>query len=36
MPGDENRITEAGCDYYLVKPINKKLLLDKIAEYTVL
>jgi len=33
MPGDENRITEAGCDYYLVKPINKKLLLGKMAEY---
>jgi len=36
MPGDENRITEAGCDHYLVKPINKKLLLDKMAEYIVL
>jgi PAS domain S-box-containing protein len=36
MPGDENRITEAGCDYYLVKPINKKLLLDKMAEYIVM
>jgi|GEM_PF-1098061 len=36
MPGDENRITEAGCDYYLNKPINKKLLLDKMAELIVL
>jgi len=36
MPGDENRITEAGCDYYLVKPINKKLLLEKMVEYIVL
>jgi CheY-like chemotaxis protein len=33
MAGDEARIAEAGCDYYLTKPINKKLLLDKMAEY---
>jgi PAS domain S-box-containing protein len=33
MAGDEARITDAGCDYYLTKPINKKLLLDKMAEY---
>jgi hypothetical protein len=33
MAGDESRIAEAGCDYYLTKPINKKLLLDKMAEY---
>jgi CheY-like chemotaxis protein len=34
MAGDENIALEAGCDYYLTKPINKKLLLDKIAEFT--
>jgi PAS domain S-box-containing protein len=33
MAGDEARIIGAGCDHYLVKPINKKLLLEKIAEY---
>jgi PAS domain S-box-containing protein len=33
MAGDEARILDAGCDYYLVKPINKKLLLDKMAEF---
>jgi PAS domain S-box-containing protein len=33
MAGDESRILEAGCDHYLVKPINKNLLLEKIAEY---
>jgi PAS domain S-box-containing protein len=33
MAGDETRITDAGCDYYLTKPINKKLLLNKLAEY---
>jgi PAS domain S-box-containing protein len=36
MAGDETRILDAGCDYYLTKPINKKLLLDKIAEYIIL
>jgi CheY-like chemotaxis protein/anti-sigma regulatory factor (Ser/Thr protein kinase) len=34
MSGDEERILAAGCDGYLSKPINKKNLLDKIAEYT--
>ena len=34
MAGDEVRITEAGCDYYITKPINKKLLFEKISEYT--
>jgi CheY-like chemotaxis protein/anti-sigma regulatory factor (Ser/Thr protein kinase) len=32
MSGDEERIMAAGCDGYLSKPINKKSLLDKIAE----
>jgi PAS domain S-box-containing protein len=33
MSGDEQRIMEAGCDAYLSKPISKKVLLEKIAEY---
>jgi PAS domain S-box-containing protein len=33
MSGDEARIMEAGCDYYLTKPLNKNLLLAKLAEY---
>jgi two-component system cell cycle response regulator DivK len=33
MSGDEERIIAAGCDGYLSKPINKKSLLDKIAEF---
>jgi PAS domain S-box-containing protein len=33
MSGDEDRIIAAGCDGYLSKPINKKSLLDKIAEF---
>jgi CheY-like chemotaxis protein len=33
MAGDENIAIEAGCDGYLTKPINKKLLLEKIVEY---
>jgi CheY-like chemotaxis protein/anti-sigma regulatory factor (Ser/Thr protein kinase) len=33
MAGDEARIEDAGCDYYLTKPINKKLLFEKMAEY---
>ena len=33
MAGDESKILDAGCDYYLNKPINKKLLLEKMAEY---
>jgi PAS domain S-box-containing protein len=36
MTGDETRILDAGCDYYLVKPIDSKLLLEKIAEYIIL
>ncbi len=34
MSGDEERILEAGFDGYLSKPINKKNLLEKIAEFT--
>jgi Signal transduction histidine kinase len=33
MAGDEARMIDAGCDYYLTKPINKKLLFEKMAEY---
>jgi PAS domain S-box-containing protein len=33
MSGDEERIIAAGCDGYLSKPINKKNLIDKMAEY---
>ncbi len=33
MAGDEARVAEAGCDYYLTKPIDKKLLLEKISEF---
>jgi PAS domain S-box-containing protein len=36
MAGDEARIEDAGCDYYLTKPINKKLLFEKMAEYIML
>jgi PAS domain S-box-containing protein len=33
MSGDEERIVTAGCDGYLSKPIIKKILLEKIAEF---
>lgn len=33
MSGDEEKIIAAGCDGYLSKPINKKSLLEKIAEF---
>jgi PAS domain S-box-containing protein len=33
MTGDEERILAAGCDGYLSKPIGKKILLDKMAEF---
>jgi CheY-like chemotaxis protein len=33
MSGDEERIIAAGCDGYLSKPINKKSLQEKIAEF---
>jgi signal transduction histidine kinase/CheY-like chemotaxis protein len=31
--GDEDKALEAGCDSYLAKPINRKQLLEKIAEF---
>jgi PAS domain S-box-containing protein len=33
MSGDENRAYEAGCDGYITKPINKKILFEKIREF---
>ena len=33
MSGDEERIMSAGCDGYLSKPINRKSLLEKVAEF---
>ncbi len=33
MTGDEDKALEAGCDGYLTKPINKKQLFEKIAEF---
>jgi signal transduction histidine kinase len=36
MSGDEDRIIAAGCDGYLSKPISKKSLLEKIAEFIVI
>jgi len=33
MSGDEERVIAAGCDGYLSKPISKKSLLNKIAEF---
>jgi PAS domain S-box-containing protein len=33
MSGDEERILAAGCNGYLSKPITKKSLLEKIAEF---
>ena len=33
MSGDEERVLAAGCDGYLSKPITKKSLLEKIAEF---
>ncbi|MEM8651187.1 MAG: response regulator [Pseudomonadota bacterium] len=32
LSGDEERMLEAGADYYLTKPINPEALLRKIAE----
>lgn len=32
LTGDEERMLEAGADYYLTKPINPALLLQKIDE----
>jgi hypothetical protein len=36
MSGDEDRIIAAGCDGYLSKPINKKSLFEKIAEFIII
>jgi len=33
MSGDEERILAAGCDGYISKPISKKILLEKMAEF---
>jgi CheY-like chemotaxis protein len=33
MSGDEERIIEAGCDGYISKPINRKILFEKIREF---
>ena len=33
MSGDEDKVMAAGCDGYLSKPINKKRLMEKIAEF---
>jgi CheY-like chemotaxis protein len=33
MVGDEKRILDSGCDSYISKPLNKKVLLEKIAEF---
>ncbi len=32
LSGDEERMLEAGADYYLTKPINPNLIIEKIAE----
>ncbi|MCX6278820.1 MAG: response regulator [Bacteroidetes bacterium] len=34
MTGDEKKAREAGCDDYLTKPLNKRLLFEKISHYT--
>jgi CheY-like chemotaxis protein len=33
MSGDEDKVMAAGCDGYLSKPISRKRLLEKIAEF---
>jgi PAS domain S-box-containing protein len=33
MSGDEDKVLAAGCDGYLSKPINKRILLEKIKEF---
>ena len=33
MNGDEKRAREAGCDDYLIKPLNKSTLLERVARF---
>ena len=33
MPTDRERILEAGCDGYLAKPINTRMLVDDIESF---
>jgi two-component system, cell cycle response regulator DivK len=33
MSGDEEKAKEVGCNAYLTKPINTKLLVEKVKEY---
>ncbi len=33
IPGDREKLSQAGCDDYISKPINKKMLMDKIKKY---
>jgi CheY-like chemotaxis protein len=33
IPGDREKLSQAGCDDYISKPINKKILMDKIKKY---
>ena len=33
MKGDEERLSQAGCDGYITKPIDIKELLKKVADY---
>lgn len=35
LPGDKERILNAGCSDYITKPVNGKILVDKINKYLV-